>query len=323
MRHHTHRRRADHRAPLVAFVLLAVAVASPSRADDAPARLTPGNQTRTFRMGDETRSYIVHVPPRFDPAKPTPVVLVYHGAGANAALMILFCGMNETADRHNFVVVYPNGTGQGGLFLVWNAGGYQGPGADKLPDDVAYTARLLDDLATVVRVDPRRVYAAGMSNGGMMCYLLASKMSDRIAAIAPVAGTSCVERIESTRPVPVMHFHGTADKILPYSGYGPELPKFLKFTSVDDTISAWAAHDGCPQKPRIFAEPNTVADETSVERREYRPGKNGSEVVLYVIEGGGHTWPGKPSPLGWLGKSTADISANDLIWDFFQKHPLR
>ena len=130
--------------------------------------------------------------------------------------------------------------------LTWNAGGFQGK--EGKPDDVAFIAKVLDDLATVVNVDPKRVYVTGMSNGGMMCYRLAAELSDRIAAIAPVAGTMAIDNYHPKRPVPVMHFHGTADKLVPFGGPGSGTPKFLGFKSVEDTIKICAKANGCPEE---------------------------------------------------------------------------
>ena len=132
--------------------------------------LGPGNHNLSLKMGDVTRSYLVHVPPKHDPTMATPVVLVLHGAGTNGAIMVPFCGLNGKADEAGFVAVYPNGTGLANLMLTWNSGGFRGKMADGKADDVAFLERLLDDLATMVKVDSKRVYATGMSNGGMMCY---------------------------------------------------------------------------------------------------------------------------------------------------------
>ena len=140
--------------------------------------LAPGDHTRTLQVDGRERSYLVHVPPKYDPEKPTPVVLIFHGAATNASIMVGFCGMNPKADEANFVTVYPNGTGTANLFLTWNSGGFHGPNADQRPDDVKFVSMLLDDLATVVNIDPKRVFATGMSNGGMMCYRLAAELSD-------------------------------------------------------------------------------------------------------------------------------------------------
>ena len=293
--------------PLVASIFLSV---NP---------LAPGDHVRSMAIGDLARSYSVHVPPSYDPGKPTPVVLALHAAAMNGAAMARFCGLNETADRSGFVVVYPNGTGSTPFFLYWDAGGVRG----RPSDDVGYVAKLLDDLATVVHVDRRRVYATGMSNGAMMCYRLAAELSDRIAAIAPVAGTMAIEPFRPRRPVPVLHFHGTMDGLVLFGGPDERIPKNLKFLSVDASIRAWAEADGCPDTPEVIEVPDLAEDGTRVLKKSYGPGRGGSEVILYIIEGGGHTWPGREPRLPYLGRSTRDIAANDLIWEFFQKHALK
>ena len=175
--------------------------------------------------------------------------------------MARFCGLSEKADRSGFVVVYPNGTGSTPLFLYWDAGGVRG----RVSDDVGYVAQLLDDLATVVNVDPKRVYATGMSNGAMMCYRLAAELSDRIAAIAAVAGTMAIEDCRPRRPVPVIHFHGTKDGLVLYGGPDERIPKNLKFLSVDDSIRAWVKLNGCPETPVVEDLPDLAR------RRDHRP----------------------------------------------------
>jgi polyhydroxybutyrate depolymerase len=299
--------------------------AEPQGAGAAAVRLGPGDHERNLTVDDRERSYIIHVPPGYDADAPTPVVLVFHGAGMNARLMILFCDMHKKSDEAGFIAVYPNGTGAANLFLTFNAGGVAAPGAnDRRPDDVRFVAALLDDLPKVVNVDAARVYATGISNGAMMCYRLAAELSDRIAAIAPVAGTmTSEEEIHPGRPVPVMHFHGTADKIVPPDGPGETTPRNLHFKSVDDSVRTWARIDGCPDEPAVTELPDTHDDGTRVTRKVFGPGTDGAEVVLFLIEGGGHTWPGQKSPLALIGKSTADISANDLIWEFFKKYSLK
>src|SRR5437879_1570747 len=150
--------------------------------------LNPGDHTRFLQVDKRTRTYLVHVPPNYDPKKPTPVVLAYHGGGSNAVQMVRFCGLNETADKHGFLVVYPNGTGLLEGALTWNGGNCCGFAMQHQVDDVGFTRALLDDLGKVANVDPKRVYATGMSNGAILAYRLASELSDRIAAIAPVGG---------------------------------------------------------------------------------------------------------------------------------------
>ena len=278
--------------------------------------LGPGDHTRSLTVDGRERSYLVHIPPQYDSKKPTPVILLFHGAGSNGAMHVHFSGMNEKSDEAGFIAVYPNGTGLGRV-LLWNVQGRHGQQAD----DVKFVSALLDDLATVVNVDPRRVYASGCSMGGMMCYRLAAQLSERIAAIAPVAGTMVGEVGQPKRPVPVIHFHGTADRLVPFNGPTPEMAKSLPLKSVAETIRIWCRFDGCPETPQVTQLPDKVDDGTTVKRKVYGPGKDGAEVVLIEIEGGGHTWPGRKPPVGFIGKSTMDISANDLIWEFFQKHP--
>jgi polyhydroxybutyrate depolymerase len=173
-------------------------------------------------MGEQQRTYLIHIPKGHDLNKPCAVVLALHGALMNGPLMAQFCGLNETSDKAGFIVVYPSGTGIG-PFLIWNAGGFQENTAQGKADDVAFISKLLDDLGTVVKVDPRRVYACGMSNGAMMCYRLAAQLSDRIAAIAPVGGTIAIEESKPKRPVSVIHFHGTKDNFVPFDKASPHI----------------------------------------------------------------------------------------------------
>jgi len=304
--------------PLLCCLLFPAAV----RCVMAGEALGPGDHTRVVTSGRHTRSYLVHIPPDYTHEQATPVVLAFHGAGINASAMVLLSGLNKKADEGGFIAVYPNGTGLANLVLTWNAGGLPEGISERKPDDVAFVAALLDDLATAVHVDARRVYATGMSNGGMMCYRLAAGLAERIAAIAPVCGTLAIDPWKPCRPMPVMHFHGTADRLVPFDGPNELVPKFLVFKSVEETMRICAAANGCAGKPKKTRLPDTVDDGTSVVRSAYAPCREGAEVVLFTVEGGGHTWPGQPPPNQFLGKSTKDIAANDLMWEFFCRHSL-
>ena len=299
---------------LQAVLLLAIVAAEPSASRDP---------IRKIEVDGRTRSYVLHLPPQYKPEKPTPVVLVFHGAATNAHFIIHFSGMSKKADEAGFIAVYPNGTGLANTLLTWNSGGLTHRKTEERPDDVKFVSQLLDDLANVVNVDSKRVYATGHSNGAMMCYRLAVELPSRIAAIAPVGGTMGIDLPKSQRPMPVIHFHGTLDKLVPWNGPKEGMPEFLSFKSVEDTIRIWATANGCPEEPVIEGMPDNADDGTTVIRKKYGPGKDDTEVVLYAIQGGGHTWPGEKSPVAFLGKSTFDISANDLIWEFFQKHPMK
>lgn len=283
--------------------------------------LSPGDHQQKLLVDGRWRNYLVHIPPQYDPQRPTPVVIALHGGGVNAAFTVATSGLNRKADQANFVVVYPEGTGFG-PFLTWNAGGVLGWFGATQPNDVQFLRSLLDDLESRVNVDSRRVFATGLSNGGMMCYRLAAEMSDRIAAIAPIAGTQARDFPLPERAVPLVHFHGTRDNFVPPNGPDGTIPPFLTFKSVAETLQLWAAHNGCPPQPTVEPLPNRVNDGTTVQKQTYAPGRAGAEVVYYRIEGGGHTWPGEFSILALVGRITYDIRANDVMWDFFQAHPL-
>jgi len=282
--------------------------------------LGPGNHLRPLEAGGLKRSYLVHVPPAYHPQTPTPVVMALHGLSMSAPLMAWFTGLSKLSDQEGFIVVYPNGTGPVEVLRGWNAGAFPGDGDKGRADDVAFLSQVLDDVEAVLNVDKKRVYVTGMSNGAMMAYRLACALSERIAAIAPVAGTIAVDD-RPKRPVPVIHFHGTADTLVPYDGFKKETAKILKFRSVEDTTRLWLKYDGCDGDPTVTELPMT-RDKLKVTRKEWGNCKAGAAVVLYTIEGGGHSWPGMHYEPPFLGPSTDNVNANERMWEFFKKHPL-
>ena len=305
-----------------------VAGARPPSTPSSPAtKLVAGEHTRTIAVDDLQRRYRVHVPKNYDAANSTPVVMVFHGGGGNPENMVRLTGMNAKSDEAGFMVVYPFGTGKlADTLLTFNGGGCCGFAMENKVDDVAFTRALLDDLATVVSVDTNRVFATGLSNGGIMSHYVASELSDRIAAIAPVGGPLMMDAPNAKRPVPVMHFHGTGDEFAPFKGGfgkgGAGGKGVTDFKSVNHTIQSWVKANGCKPEPEIVALPDKADDGMKCTRKTWSGGRDGSEVVLIEIENGGHTWPGNEPIVAMLGKSTKDISANELMWEFFQKHPM-
>ncbi len=284
--------------------------------------LKPGDVTRELAVDERERTFLIHVPPKYDKSKPTPLVVAYHGLGLPASMMPSYTNLDATADKYGFIVVYP-----AGITLSWNAGARKGPLAEARADDVKFTRAMLDDLEKVLNIDKRRVYATGMSNGGMLCYKLANEVSDRFAAIAPVSGTMTYSEITSKRAVPVIHFHGTDDGVVGYDQKREMLGGLVYVASAPDTIAAWVKFDGCKAKPVETEMPDKEKDGTTVTKIDFGTGRDGSEVVLYTIKGGGHTWPGVTPPAKqlsdrFLGLATFDISANELMWEFFAKHPM-
>lgn len=286
---------------------------------DGPVPKRPGMYARTVMVDGMVRKYLLRIPAGMDFSKPAPLVLALHGAGMNGAMMIGFSGLNEQADLSHFILAYPNGTGVADTLLTWNSGGI-GP-VREWPDDVLFLRTLIDEISGLLKVDQDRVHVVGLSNGGMMAYRLAAEMSDRIASIAAVGGTLAVADPHPDRPVPVIHFHGTSDRIVPYAG--PDKKSFLRFSffSVPDTIRAWVDLDGCRTGPAVREITDRFEDGTSVRVSTWAGAPTGAEVVLVDIVGGGHTWPGRPPPTSFLGKSTREISANAMIQEFFVKHP--
>lgn len=310
---------------------------NPDKGDDAPGR-AGRDVTHQLTVGDLDRSFVVHLPPQYDGEKALPVVLTYHGGGGNAQQFKQWCGLDDKADEAGFIVVYPNGTGRIARLLTFNAGICCGYAQNNNIDDVGFTRALLDDLEQRYKVDKRRIFATGMSNGAMISYRVAIELSDRIAAIAPVGATMGVTEPRPARPVPVVHFHGTNDQHAAYNGGpGEHSVSRTDFMPVKDCITWWVESNYCDKTPVKDTLPDVADDGTRVHREVYAPvdKAKGAEVVLYTIENGGHTWPGRPpaserAAAAWrnsrliqsLGPSTKDISANDVMWEFFQKHPM-
>lgn len=298
-----------------------------------PPRLDPGNHQFSLRHGDRTRRYIVHVPPQARNGRPLPVVLNFHGGGGNGRGMQDYARTDGVADREGFLVVYPDGTGRlRRRLLTWNAGSCCGYARARGVDDVGFVRALLDDLARRTPVDARRVYATGLSNGGMMAYRLAAEAGDRIAAIAPVAGGMVVDSIRSPRPIPILHIHSVDDPRALYGGgLGPPFP----FTNtrvvqpnMDSVVARWVAFDRCPAAPVVGDTVRGRAGSATAAHTAtpitYGPCADGSEVVLWKLTGAGHVWPGAQAQpwQEYVGPPTDVVDANTLMWRFFSRFSL-
>ncbi|MCH9682702.1 MAG: hypothetical protein K0V04_14800 [Deltaproteobacteria bacterium] len=252
------------------------------------------------------RELLVYVPPGYDHRAPMPVVLAFHGYTNTPAQQEDWSMLSQTAADEGFVLVYPRGTG---ALPGWNAGDCC-LGTGSRVDDVGFTAAILDWLESELCIDTQRVFATGFSNGGFLSHRLACELSDRIAAIAPVAGVMGIDDCAPARPMPVLHMHGTSDFVVPYIG-----SIGLGFESVADTIAGWVDRNGCQGDPVS----SYARGDASCER--YERCDAGVEVELCTIEGGGHTWPGGANIPG-AGVTSQDLSANERMWAFFMAHPL-
>lgn len=268
----------------------------------------------------ETRAYLLHVPESYDPAEPTPLVISMHAGATWPAQQMNLSRWNRLADEDGFIVVYPAGTPQlFGMARIWHT---FDPGAG-LERDVRFIAELIDTLRSGYNIDPARIYANGMSNGGGLAFVLSCTLPDRIAAVGMVAPAQALpsDWCAGTRPVPMIAFHGTADPIAPYAGGplgDPFNPVKPVFPAARDFAASWAERNRCAGTPVQ----STIAPD--VTRLDYLDCAEGAAVRLHTIAGGGHSWPGgKPMPKWRVGSTSNSIDATSEMWAFFREHPHR
>ena len=286
---------------LLALIALIVAVVF-SQLDKTNGKIVSSGQNRT---------YLLHVPASVDPAKPMPLVISIHGFAEWPAHQMRISGWNDLADEYGFLVVYPSGTG---FPRRWRAGGQAVDSGDPMLD-VIFISDLIDELEREYNIDPARVYANGLSNGGGMSYLLGCKLSERIAAVGSVSGAYVfpLADCKPSRLVPMIAFHGTADPIVPYQG-GPSRDFNLPFPVIPEWMAARAELNGCAGAPSALP----GSGEASGVR--YSSCAQGADVVFYSIQGGGHAWPGgEPMPKWIVGHTTQDINATRTMWEFFRQ----
>lgn len=290
--------------------------APPRRCSGLP--MPPHDQELRLMTPDgRTRIAEVHVPQNYDPTVPLPLVLNLHGFLSNPWQEELLSGMKQRSEDRNFVLVYPQGSGEGPEPLSWNGPLCCPPATDKKVDDVGFFRLLLDELDKTLCIDRRRVYATGMSNGAFLSHRLGCELSDRIAAIAPVAGVLGLAECSAPRPVPVMHFHGTLDQLVPYNGGHPLNLPGLTFPSVADSIDAWVKHNRCSANRQS----TLVVTDSFCETYGECAGR--ADVTLCTVVGGGHAWPGgSPAADIVIGHTTPYLHATDLMIDFFLAHPM-
>ena len=292
------------------------AMSAPSETEIVPTDTnTPGqpilsgDHTRTLIIGGMERKYILHIPPNYDHLQPTALVLAYHGIDLNAQEMMRISGLSAQADKDNFLVAYPEGSGSR---QSWNGGSCCGEAMLKKVDDVDFTRAMIEDIAKQVNVDHSRIFATGFSNGAIMAYRLACDLADQIAAIGPVAAAPAITSCDPSRPVSVIHFHGDADRLNPYEG--GQRAAGGEFMSVEDGIDLWLGLDNCPPQAEETQAGNIV-------HRIYAPCQQNSVVELYKILGGEHAWPGGEAVSEQVGEPTDEIDASSLMWAFFEEHP--
>ena len=266
-----------------------------------------------------TRSFVIRAPADLAPRGRVPLVLVLHGGGGDAGNAERMTGFTGKAAQEGFIVVYPEGTSRlGTRLLTWNAGHCCGYAMDNRVKDVEFIGALIDTLIAEYPVDPLRIYATGMSNGGMMAHRLGIELSGRLAAIAPVVATVFGDERRPERPVSAIMLNGLLDVSVPHQG-GPPGGRFS---------GSW---DGTPAKPALAqgafwadanactGTPDTRDDGRSIHTTYRCPA--GRAVELHLVRDNGHAWPGgeRGSRLG--DAPSASFGATDVIWEFFRAHP--
>lgn len=270
---------------LVLFLLLSVGCQLAGRQNNANTVL----DLQTIIHNDLERTYRLHLPDNYDDGQPLPLVLALHGGGGTSRNMSkLTGGLNLLADQEGFIVVYPDGVDK-----HWSDGRTSSVVSDA--DDVGFLSALIEHLAGEYNIDPARIYATGISNGGMMSFRLACDLSDRITAVASVA-SAMPEALSATcnpsLPVSVLIIGGSADPLVPWQGGEIVIgrQKRGRVLSAADVVQFWVEHNGCDTPPRITQEPDREPkDGTRVRREAYEVCDGGIQVILYAIEGGGHT----------------------------------
>ncbi len=261
-------------------------------------------QTQGIKIDGDMRQFTMYIPKTISKEKPVALVLNFHGSGMTALEHMFYTEMNTTADNHNFIVVHPQGKNKD-----WNVG--FGMDYDKGPKDVEFIRQLVEKIKKHYSIDTNAIFATGLSRGGFFTHRLAVEMSEVFAAIASVGApipNQVKERHTSKGKISVLLAHGDADEHVKYSG------KETKYNSVEETITYWRNHNKSTKE--VIKNINPIEDETSVNITTYSGDK---DVVLVKIENGGHTWPGANDfNVGFpLGKTTHDISFNDVMWKFF------
>jgi polyhydroxybutyrate depolymerase len=283
----------------------------------------PGDFTKTVGVAGVTRTYLLHVPSGYRSTTAAPVVLVLHGGNGSATtvggITAAVGGSSAFADRNNFIAVYPD-----------SMGGNWDDGRETITartNDVGFVTALLDALAIEYNIDTKRVYASGISNGGMMTQRLACELPNRIAAIATVAAnvpTALAAICNPGRPMPVALFLGTGDPLMPYAGGNVVSGVGGAVLSGPASAAFWVAKNQISATPRTSALADTsTTDGTTTDLMAYGATTEAGEVAFYRVNGGGHTWPGGTQYLSALlvGRVSADFSANDAMWAFFSRHP--
>lgn len=316
------------------FLLIFSLITFTNHSSQANEITKPGETvTRELEHDGLTREYILHLPKSYDRKQIWPLVFVLHGGtGSAQRTLVQDSGAFITlSEREGFIAVFPNGIvdSPGGDKHHWNDGrkDLKWRAHREDVDDPGFFSAMIDYLIENFNADPDRIYVTGASNGGMMSYRLGCELSDKIAAIASLIANLSPELSSCGpgKPISVMIMNGTEDPLMPYEGGEVAFGRVRlgKVLSAAETVRFWVRRNGLSSPPVNTLEPDRDPDDnTRVRVKRYGPDKNGIEVVFYTIEGGGHTWPGGVQylPERFIGRTSRDIDAVEVVWDFFKRH---
>ena len=288
-----------------------------------PSKDAPQAGITAYRIesGDRRRCYLLYLPPDYEPGQALPLVLSLHGFSSNPHGQRAFSQWDQVAKRTHVAIAYPQGTG---FPQRWNADPEFGITGE---NDVEFIRALIKQLVDQLAIDHKRIYVTGFSNGGAMALRLACELSDQIAAIGTVAApvSPTLLTCQRDRPIPAIAFHGTQDPIVPYAGRSFSNGQDLSFIeshipnpdlyAAPEWTNLWATNNGCAP------DPNPLTPQGVVTGIAYEDCVDNASVLFYSINGGGHTWPGGRN-IPFVGITTYDIHASEIMWAFFKLHPL-
>jgi len=305
--------------------------------DDGPANMPPLRQSNRYAtaasagFGDpvgsirtrdgRARTYVIHYPAGYNSGKIYPLVLLFHGGGGAGAHILSQTRFAAKADQKGFIVVAPDGVDS-----HWNDGrGTTNTGVD----DVGFVRQLIADLRAHLPIDPRRIYATGLSNGAVFTERLGCELSDTLAAIGTTAGPLPANLLSSCKPGPIsmVGIQGDADPGIPLSGGemggGREQAVGGMAASAAQTMRVWATANGCNLTPAVASVPPSVNDGTRVIKYSFTGCTAGTGVAYYVVQGMGHGWPPAQGAMAMRinGPTSQNINATDVMWAFFTAHP--
>ncbi|MCC6798022.1 MAG: prolyl oligopeptidase family serine peptidase [Candidatus Hydrogenedentes bacterium] len=282
----------------------------------------PGTTRSAIEVEGLRRTFLLHIPTAVKASNDKiPLVIALHPFTGTGASMERLTGFSAIADREGFLVAYPDGRQR-----VWNANPASPSSIIGEPaNDVAFIDALIDHLIASYAIDPDRVYVTGASSGGLMTHRVAGDLTDKLAAAASVMITLPTEfppLVTPSEPLSFLMIHGKADPFFPWEGgtvdEGPG--RSTEYLSVADSLAYWIENNKASSQSVKEELPDVDPnDGTTVFREEFVANTNGAPVVFYGIRDGGHTWPGSNDifPESLVGKTSQDINASEIVWEFF------